>query len=281
MNRRSLAEFLDHPSWRRPELALRKAPLAPASYRRLGLFPVRRGRVRFTEDPREQDDRIPDDLDSSFGSWRSLGRAKRRAMGDVIYVRVSWRALGVFDDRPTIFSGRAVAVAFRSNSHSHWITDWDALGRARNLAHPKVDLDPSWEDFLTEEDRRYLEMMRFLHRAGSREDFRRRAQNLLDRSAAADFVDEAWIWQVKETTDENPRVSERWEVVIGSDLIGRKAGDALTLEEAIGLAELAIGRARDELAAQLAAKGGLAAEMAAHRSSWPAPKIHLVPKPGI
>ena len=201
-------------------------------------------------------------------------------MGTVIYARVTWRGLSVFDDRPTTFSEHGIAVAYRRDARCHWITDWHALRRAQDLSHPRVDLDPFWEDRLSQEDRQYLEMMRFLHPARpAREHFRRRAEILLDGNTAAHLVDEAWIRPVRVTNGEGPAETELWEVIIGSDLSGRKAGNTATFEEARGLAELALGRARDDLAAQLAERGGLAAEMAAHRSSWPEPTIHLVPNP--
>jgi hypothetical protein len=250
---------------------LRKPPLETC-YRRLGLFPLRRGSVRFTEDPRTEEQRLPDDDAHSFRAWRTLRRARRRAVGDVIYARVSWRVPDPYHDHIRTVSERGIAVAFRRGEGSPWITDWSALLKAENLAHPKVALDPDWEELLSKDDQSFLDMMRFVHRPPRRADFGGWAQHLLGRSAVAPLVDAAWIRQVGEPEDE-----ERWEVVIGTDRRARKAGDAKTLKEALGLAELAIGTARDELAEQLAAKGGLAAEMAAHRSSWPAPQIHEVP----
>lgn len=214
---------------------------------------------------------MPDDRAGSLRVWRTLRRAKRRALGDVIYARVSWRVPDPFDDHVRSVSERGIAVAFRRDTRSRWITDWSALLEAENLAHPRVALDPDWEELLSQDDQWFLDMMRFVHRPPRRADFGRRARHLLGPSVLTLLVDAAWIRQVQEPGEE-----ERWEVVIGTDR-GRKAGDAKTLEEALGLAELAIGTARDQLAEQLAAKGGLAAEMAAHRSSWPAPQIHVVP----
>ena len=203
-------------------------------------------------------------------SWRSLRKAKRKAVGTVIYSHHAYRLPEPgarrewLDVRP---------VAYRPSIDDHWITDWRQLDATRRVR--TRSLEWGWTDFLSDEDRRFLEVMQFVH-GGHRPDesMRSFAESLLDgyNRRLTDLIDEGWV---RGCSGEN--FDESYEVSIGSGLRGDLVGHTDDMAAAKKLAREAIDGARDLLAARLAEAGGLAAEVASCRDRWPEPRIHFVP----
>ena len=250
--------------------ALVRPPLDPP-YRLVRLWPVRRSPLRFTEDPREWDCTPPSGEAGLLPSWRSLRRAKRNAVGTVIYSRHAFRLPEPAARREWV---DVRPVAYRASLDSHWVTDWSALDTTRR--HRTRSLDEAWEDFLDDTDRDFLEVMRFAHGKHRRgERIRHAAASLLGDAAGRlpELVDEGWVRAV---ADENLRYT--YEVSIGSGTTSDLVGEATGIREGEKLARQAIDEARDLLAASLAKAGGLAAELASSRPRWPDPQIHFVPQ---
>lgn len=253
---------------RQPD-ALRRPPLDPP-YRLLKVWPVRRSPVRYSEDPRQLGDGSQPTDPGSLPMWRSLRTAKRKAVGTVIYARQGYRdpepgaRREWLDVRP---------VAYRASLDSHWITDWWQLEENRRVR--TRTLEWAWTDFLGEEDRRFLEVMQFVHghhRAG--ESMRFLAESLLEGNTQGltYLIDEAWVRRCS-TED----FHESYEVSIGSGIHGVLVGETDDMGKAMQMAKMGIDRARDLLAARLAEAGGLSAEVASSRDRWPEPRIHYVP----
>lgn len=250
--------------------ALVRPPLDPP-YRLLRIWPVRRSPLRFTEDPREWADTPPPGEADLLPGWRSLRRAKRKAVGTVIYSRCAFRLPEQAAKREW---GDVRPVAYRASLDGHWVTDWSALRRTRE--HRTRGLDFAWDDFLDETDRRFLEVMRFAHGDHHRGERIRHLARSLPGDAAGrlpELVDEGWVRDVG-----NDDLQETYEVSIGSGSTSDLVGVVTDMRQGRKLAEQAIDQARDLLAARLADAGGLAAELASCRARWPEPQIHFVPQ---
>ena len=273
----ALAEVVDRRRGVGRQQAMLRRPPMDRPYRLLRVFPIYRSPLRFTEDPREWVHPEYDEPNDLLPGWRSLRKAQRKAVGTVIYSREAFRLHAPPGARKSWSD--VVPIAYRPTLKDPWVVDWSALAEAEGWRSRSVE--HAWELCLSGENRRRIEVLRFVHghkRPG--QVFGPWAGTFLTAGDSESHlcVDEGWVIPHDEGPDANGVGVITYEVAIGSGNQADRVGYTKDVIEAGEMAKAAIDRARDQLAAALAAEGGVAAEIAACRERWPDSRITRVPR---